>query len=240
MDREPARRTIDDGGAALTGAGREAPDAPVPSCPGWTVRTVVKHLGLVHQWAAGVLRDYPTERPPFPSAPQGMGPDDLAAWADAQRAALLDAIARSDGDRPVWAFGAARPAAFWWRRQAVETAVHAWDGSAAAGTPWEVPAEAGVAGVEEALEWHVGRAFADAPPTWGEGRTVHLHRTDGDGEWLLTIGDPPTVAHGHAKGDLAVRGPAGQLLLWVWGRPAGVELFGDTALAEAWAANVKL
>jgi len=240
MDRESARHAIAEGGAALTAAGRAAPDAPVPSCPGWTVRTVVKHLGLVHEWSAGLLRDYPAERPPFPSAPEGMGTAELAEWADARRQALLDAVSQSDGAREVWAFGAMRPAAFWWRRQAVETAIHAWDGSAAAGAAWEIPADAAMAGIEEAMEWNLGRLFAAAPPAWGDGRTVHLHRTDGEGEWLLTIGSPPTVEHGHAKGDLAVRGPASQLLLWMWGRPATVELFGDSALAEAWAANVKI
>jgi hypothetical protein len=89
-------------------------------------------------------------------------------------------------------------------------------------------------------EWNLARVFAANPPAWGDGRTVHLHRTDGDGEWLITIGDPPTIERGHAKGDLAVRGAAGQLLLWAWNRPAHVELFGDSGLAEAWAANVKV
>jgi len=240
MDRETARRTIADAGAALTSAGRTAPDASVPSCPGWTVTTVVKHVGLVHGWAAGVLRDYPAERPPFPAAPPELAPAELPDWADAQRGALLDALDRSDGDRTVWAFGQMKPARFWWRRQALETAVHAWDGTDGAGRAWTVPADVGTAGVEELLDTFLARRWAADPPTWGEGRTVHLHRTDGEGEWLLTIGNPPTVDRGHAKGDLAVRGPAGQLLLWAWNRRADVELFGDTGLAEAWAANVKV
>jgi uncharacterized protein (TIGR03083 family) len=240
VDRETARRTIADGGAALAAAGRAAPGTPVPSCPGWTVATVVKHLGLVHQWAAGLLRDYAAERPPFPKAPPGMSPGELADWADAQRGALVDVIADSDGDRELWAFDSVRPARFWWRRQAIETAIHAWDGTHAAGRAWAIPAEVGAAGVEEAMEWNLARLFAAQPPAWGEGRTVHLHRTDGDGEWLLTIANPPQAERGHAKGDLAVRGPADQLLLWVWGRPAQVELFGDTGLAVAWAANVKI
>ena len=240
MDRETARRTIAGAGAALTEAGRRAPDAPVPSCPGWTVLTVVKHTGLVHQWSTGLLRDYPSERPAFPKAPPDLPPAEVPDWADAQRAALLDALAGSDGDREMWAFGQRKQARFWWRRQAVETVVHAWDGTAAAGDAWDVTADAGVAGIEELTDWNLARVFAANPPVWGDGRTVHLHRTDGDGEWLITIGDPPTIERGHAKGDLAVRGTAGQLLLWAWNRPADVEQFGDRALAEAWAANVKV
>ena len=34
--------------AAGAGAG---PDDPVPSCPEWTVRDLVRHLGGVHRWA---------------------------------------------------------------------------------------------------------------------------------------------------------------------------------------------
>ena len=68
MDRAPAAGAIEDAGLALTDAGRAAPDAAVPSCPGWTVATVVKHIGLVHAWAGEVLRTYPTEAPPFPKA----------------------------------------------------------------------------------------------------------------------------------------------------------------------------
>jgi len=239
VERETARRAIADGGAALTAAGRTAPGAPVETCPGWTVATVVKHVGLVHQWAAGLLRDYPDERPPFPKAPEGLTDDDLPAFADERREALLAALAQSDPDRLVWAFGQPRPASFWWRRQAIETAVHAVDATTAAGHPWAVPPEVGALGIEEAMEWNLARVFANTPPAWGDGRTIHFHRTDGDGEWLLTLGNPPTVSHGHAKGDLAVRGPAAQLLLWAWNRPNEVELFGDTALAEAWAEHVR-
>ena len=28
-------------------------DAMVPTCPGWTVRDLVRHLGEIHLWAAG-------------------------------------------------------------------------------------------------------------------------------------------------------------------------------------------
>src|SRR3974390_1676354 len=117
VEGENAKRTIAEGGAALTAAGRAAPDAPVATCPGWTVSTVVKHLALVHQWAAGLLRDYPDERPPFPKAPEGMPDAELPDFGDAQREVFLAALAASDGDRQVWGFGQPRPARFWWRRQ---------------------------------------------------------------------------------------------------------------------------
>src|SRR3974390_65710 len=101
VEGENAKRTIAEGGAALTAAGRAAPDAPVAACPGWTVATVVKHLALVHQWAGGLLRDYPDERPPFPKGPSDLSAAELADWADARREEFLAALAQSDGDRQV-------------------------------------------------------------------------------------------------------------------------------------------
>ena len=241
MDRATAAGVIEEAGLALTDAGRAAPDAPVPSCPGWTVSTVVKHVGLVHTWAADMLRTYPTEPLAFPKAPPEVTPDELPDWADTQRDGLVRAVRDSDGDREMWAFGRVRPASFWWRRQAIETSIHAWDATNAVSTPFEIPASVGVAGIEELLDGLLARKFAGEPPLWGTGRTIHFHRTDGDGEWLLRIDDPPEVTLGHAKGDLAVRGPAAELLLWATNRrSSGVELFGDERLAAGWAANVRI
>ena len=63
-----------------------------------------------------------------------------------------------------------------------------------------------------------------------------MHRTDGDGEWMLKgDGDRVVVTEEHAKGDAAVRGSAEDLLLWIWGRSSeGVEILGDTEVADAW------
>jgi hypothetical protein len=65
------------------------------------------------------------------------------------------------------------------------------------------------------------------------GETYHFHRTDGEGEWLVRFeGDEVTLRHEHGKGDVAVRGPAEDLFLWLWGRiPADrPEVHGDASL----------
>ena len=68
--------------------------------------------------------------------------------------------------------------------------------------------------------------------------SIHLHRTDGLGEWLLENGeDGLIVRREHAKGDVAVRGDAMSLLLFLWGRNAGqLEIFGDEKTAGEWSA----
>ena len=45
-----------------------------------------------------------------------------------------------------------------------------------------------------------------------------------------------TVTREHAKGDVAVRGPAVNILRYMWGREReNVDVFGDEGLADAWA-----
>ncbi|MFD0637915.1 hypothetical protein ACFQ9X_46530 [Catenulispora yoronensis] len=54
---------------------------------------------------------------------------------------------------------------------------------------------------------------------------MHLHATDAvdaagpEAEWLITL-EPSGFrwSHTHAKGAAAVRGPVGELYLFVWGR----------------------
>ena len=43
-------------------AERAGPDAPVPACPGWRIRDLVRHVGNVHRWATG----YVVEQHPAP------------------------------------------------------------------------------------------------------------------------------------------------------------------------------
>ena len=46
----------------------------------------------------------------------------------------------------------------------------------------------------------------------GDGVTIHLHATDAPGEWMIErTPDGFTYAHGHGKGDVALRGPISDL-----------------------------
>ena len=69
------------------------------------------------------------------------------------------------------------------------------------------------------------------------GGSVHLHSTDGDGEWTLRAGDDGAivVTRDHAKADAALRGEANDLLLVLWRRLPidAVDVFGDEQLAAA-------
>jgi predicted lipid carrier protein YhbT len=118
-----------------------------------------------------------------------------------------------------------------------ENAVHRWDAENAVGEPQPIDAELAHDGVDEILDvaWrHQMRGPVTDFPT----STLHLHRTDGDGEWLLSAQDDClVVSHEHAKGDAAARGSASDLALLVWGRrQPTLEVFGDEAVLDAWLA----
>ena len=216
-------------GTALAAAARKAPDAAIPSCPGWDMGELLRHCSTAHRWATHGLRATGTERPGFDEVP----PDAGVEWFEEGLAGLLAALREADPDEPAWTFDPNnRTKGFWFRRQAHETAVHGVDAKQGAGVSVSIDADLAADGIDELLTAYVPRIVKAA--SIEPGGTVHVHTTDVEGEWLLTFGDDgPSVERGHAKGDAAVRGPAEHLYLWLWGRMPidGLEVFGDEAMA---------
>lgn len=240
IDHEATIRASAEGIATTTRS--TALDTPVPSCPGWDLGTLVAHVGRVHRWAAEAVTGGGEAPARFPKAPDR---DGLADWYEASAEIILQAIATTDPAAPAWNFAGQPPVAeFWARRQAIETAVHRWDAQAAAGTPAAVDTPLAVDGVDELLTVMTPVALAGKDGI-DIGGSLHVHCTDGDGEWTIhTAGGAYRVERGHAKGDAAIRGPAAQLFLVLWGRApltAGdLEVFGDAAIVERWLALPRL
>jgi uncharacterized protein (TIGR03083 family) len=135
-----------------------------------------------------------------------------------------------------------RTAGFLQRRMALETAVHRWDAQLAHGIPESIEADLAADGIDETFEVMLParRGWAKSPLP-GSGKTYRFHRTDGPGEWLVRFApEAPVVTREHAKGDVAVRGPAADLLLFLWHRiPADrLEVFGDAALLDRYFEHV--
>ena len=106
--------------------------AMVPTCPGWTVRDLVAHQGMVHRWAASHLRGAPDPNPEVLRS-GGLAAPDLLGWFDEGATALLQAVvdAPDDLDALVFLKDAPPPRIFWTRRQCHETTIHAVDAIAA-------------------------------------------------------------------------------------------------------------
>ena len=220
-----------------------APDAPIPWCGDWTVKDCAHHVGGLHHIVAKVIEGRPTATfglfksldPPTATDPG------LAQWISEGTAALVEQLQQTPPDEPCWTFWAPVPTvAFWPRRTAHETMVHRWDIERAAGVTI-VPHDPALAadGVDEYLDVFVDLARR-GNSTPGAGETAHVHCTDTTGEWFLEFpaSGQRTLRREHAKGDVAFRGPAEGLLLFLWGHEsaddAGVETIGDASLAQRW------
>jgi uncharacterized protein (TIGR03083 family) len=223
------------------------PALPVPSCPGWTLRNLATHVGRAHRWAAAITITRSPEFIPFRSVPDGRLPDDRDAQPDWLRAGaqrVIDAV-KAAGDEQVWTHTGLRPATFWGRRMAHETAVHRADAELAAGHEPAFAPRLAADAVDEWLGLASGPIRDDPSGTQAlpDGGTLHVHATDdelaGTGEWLVRR-EPSaiTVDRGHARADVAVRGPAGRLLLVLTRRlppdDAAVQVLGDRGVLTQW------
>ncbi len=110
------------------------PDAPVPTCPGWTVRDLLAHQGMVHRWATAVVRgDDPRGVDDTALEAEGRGASDPVGWLLDGADPLVTALRAAPDDLDVMTFLKEAPPArlFWARRQCHETTVHALDALAA-------------------------------------------------------------------------------------------------------------
>jgi uncharacterized protein (TIGR03083 family) len=222
-------------------------DRPVPTCPGWTFRQLATHVGRGHRWAAQIVATRSATPIPTREVAEGKLPQDPAqhaSWLNAGADLVIEAVTAAGSDQ-VWTLSGIGPASFWVRRRAHEAAVHLADAQLAAGRDVDLAPDAAADGVDEWLGLiAAGTAGpAGAQELRGDGQSLHFHATDpglsGTGEWLVTrTPSGVTVARGHGKADVAVRGPAAGLLLVLTRRlpPSGpgIGVYGDQALLTHW------
>lgn len=235
--------------ARLAGIVADEPETlPIPTCPEWTLRQLATHVGRGQRWAAEIV----TRREPIAlrDTPDGRLPDDPEErpdWLNAGASRLIDAV-RASGTEPVWTFFGMRPAAFWARRILHEATVHLADAELAAGREIRFPLDLAVDGIDEWLWFTVTDPDFQPPPLRDEGQTLHVHATDegldGAGEWLVRrTASGLALERGHARADVAVRGPAALVFLGLLRRlplaPPGVQVLGDEALLGYWLENTQ-
>ncbi|GIF49967.1 uncharacterized protein (TIGR03083 family) [Asanoa ferruginea] len=222
--------------------------APVPTCPQWTLADLVDHVGSTQRMVAMLV----SERMSDPGeafaryVPAPSDPTRWAAWLTDGASEAKQAFESAADDTPVWdPSGGAAGVPFWSRRLFGEASVHRADAAATLGVPYALAPEYGVAAIEDWLDtmtsegyWENRPDFADAMR--GDGQTLHFHATDAPGEWVARR-EPDMVVldRTHTKADVAVRGPAADLLLALSRRrPVDalpeLEIHGDRALLDHW------
>ena len=225
-------------GAAIHSAGQRDLGALVPTCEGWTVEDVVRHTGRVYRSVAAIVSSRSQVIIPAEQTPAGPTGAASVDWFADAHGTVVEALSAVDPEEVLWTWAGLLPAMFYFRRMAHETAIHAFDAESAFGDAALPESDLACDGVDEYFErvlpFTLSRWSKDLPAG-----SLHLHRTDGAGEWTLELIDGVLdVAKEHAKGDAAVKGSGGALFLFVWNRQGlgELETFGDEDVATAWAA----
>lgn len=196
-------------------------EAAVAACPGWTLRDLADHLGGVHHWARHAVVE---GSPGGSTEPAPTGRTALAAWYRGHAERLLQTLAETPVDAPVWTFGPEpHTAAFWRRRQVHETVMHLWDAHASQGRRTHLDPALALDGLDEV----VGVFYP---------RQVHLGRTTPLPAGLRLVVDDAPDHPGFTLGDgpaVRVAGTASALLLLLWHRldldQSGARIDGDPA-----------
>jgi uncharacterized protein (TIGR03083 family) len=213
-------------------------EAPVPTCPEWNVEALVRHAARPLQWAAANVKAGGEMVQPTDLERAPKGPDALP-WFRAAADDCRATLAAAGPDAPAWSWGGDDHARFWARRMAQEMAIHRYDAEAAAGDRRPINGELAADGIDELLSLMAFHPAGGAAA--GEGETIHLHCTDREGEWVVRRdAGGLTVTREHAKGDVAARGSASDLLLVLQSRlpVSAVECFGDQGILERWQRDV--
>ncbi|MGH3915009.1 MAG: maleylpyruvate isomerase family mycothiol-dependent enzyme [Pseudonocardiaceae bacterium] len=228
----------------------------VPSCPGWSLGQLLRHLGGAHRWAETIVRTRATQPPSADHFRDLSGYTDedpavLAPWLAEGAAQLADTLRAAGSDAEVWTPVPGETAGFLARRMAHETVIHRADVVLALDAEFSVDEEVALDALDEWMELGALPQMFEFHPEkrelLGPGRTLHLHATDtapeAAAEWLIDLtGDAIAWRHAHEKAAVAVRGPLTDLLLIVYRRrPArseGIEVLGDGQFLDFWLERV--
>ncbi|MGW2556002.1 maleylpyruvate isomerase family mycothiol-dependent enzyme [Streptomyces sp. NPDC001635] len=225
-----------EGGLLAAAAEQAGVDAEVPTCPGWQVRDLLQHTGMVHRWAASFVTEGHTSPHPDGGLPDLDG-SALAAWFRDGHRGLVDTLSCAAPDVRCWHFlPAPSPLTFWARRQAHETTVHRIDAEAArGGTPTAVTPALALDGIDELLRGFHARRRSRVRSE--EPRVLRVRATDADDAvWTVRLStEPPVTERADAgRADCEVTGPAEALYLSLWNRLPFPAVSGDASIAALW------
>jgi uncharacterized protein (TIGR03083 family) len=228
-------------------------DAPVPSCPGWSVTDLVRHVAEVYLHKVEAMRQQQVPRPWPPPEIERAEPLPLLERAWAELAAEF-ATRRPEAPAYTW-YEPDQTVGFWIRRMAQETVIHRIDAELAltaggsAGVPGladgvqRVADDLAVDGIDEVLVVFLAYASARWPEDFGDDLAQADKRpilvSSGGATWVVRAApDGVHVSRGDPAAGLApagaeapgatVRGAPEAMLRWLWGRgEEGVSIDGD-------------
>ena len=214
-------------------AGRAGLEAPVPTCPDWAVLDLVAHLGMVHRWAAALLRG---ERPDSDEVARydarGRSAADPLAWLAEGALEVATAVTAASESLEALVFLLDAPPtarAFWARRQCHETTMHAVDALAASlgraprAEEVELDPELAADGIDELLGGFLTRPRSRL--RCDEDGLLVVRPVDMADWWQVALGPRPALTTRGGADDLApadpdweLTGTAAELYLRLWNR----------------------
>lgn len=228
----------------------------IAPCPDWDMRDLVRHLGMIHLWAAANVA-FPEpdwldveELPdlvrywPDLAGESGEYPADaeLVSWYRETLANLVRVLESAPADHECFTFlPAPSPLAMWARRQASETAIHRFDAEQARRITSDFDAQFATDMLDELLSGFAprpGRALDIERP-----QVLHVHAEDTGDHWYLTIGAEETETSRQGDhADLTLTGTAADLYVLLWNRTpdSSVAMSGTTDLMDLWHANFRV
>jgi uncharacterized protein (TIGR03083 family) len=227
-----------------------------PTCPAWTLEQLTAHVGFGHRWAAVIVERRATTPVPHDQADDLQVPaaaEERLRWLLAGARRLGDAVREAGPQTRVWTWAEEKTAGSWLRRITHDTLVHRLDAELAVGRDVSLAPDLAAESVSDLLDMFSILPRIDDFPALaelrGSGQTLHFHATDpglgAAGEWLARR-TPSGVewAHGHGRGDAALRGRALDLLLVLSRRAAldgsRVQALGDEQLLAHWLEHSRL
>ena len=202
-------------GSRLAAVAESGLSADVPSCPGWTVDDLVRHVAEVyeHKIACTELGHAPDPWPPAWPADR-----DPIEWFRDAHGRLLGMFERSDATTPsaTW-WPPDQTVGFWARRMAQESVVHRVDAELAMDSSTPVDPDLAVDGIDEILRRMLEGDWSDEPDDELSGERVRV--ATGDSALWVTLARDAVGVTDEGEGERAsVGGAPSDVFLWLWGR----------------------
>jgi uncharacterized protein (TIGR03083 family) len=193
--------------AFVAAAERQDLGAVVPTCPEWTYRDLIGHVGTGHRYAAGLIAQGAASAVPFVKIE---APEVWQPWVTSGARELIDTIRGYGFDKPVWTWQTTDPVAgFWLRRMLHDLVIHRFDADPAG----ELDPGLAADGISDML----ATVATMAGGSWMKdvtGRSGSLQLRTPEGAWHVTV-HPGGVdwREGEGPADETVTGSSLELLL---------------------------
>lgn len=249
LDADTYIESFDRERQALARAAEGHLDLALLSCPGWSMATLLAHLGGTYAYIAKTITVGHGADTVQELEDLGLPPD-IEQWFREDRApermpsTVVDWFRRT-GDTLGSVFRTTPPstrawtwwepdqtAGFWLRRMANETAVHRWDAESAVGRPEPIEPELARDGIDEMFEIYMPRWCRPKSTVPGRGESYRFERLDGEAAWTVRFEGAGMVVDDSPRADVVLRGTSSDLLLFLWGRllPDRLDIEGDALL----------